>query len=120
MSRMIIKAVVDVGYASIGGNEGIGLLISVTDADGRPYTGLQQQNFQVQLMFDWFEGMPTNVFIFDEENKQAFMQEHVPGIYGIVFNNANNVWSPTLYSVIIKVKEDQNHGQTIVQFRVPQ
>jgi hypothetical protein len=124
MARMIIEGIVDTGFARLGTNSGIGLLLSITDADGSPYTGLQLQNFQTQLMFDVFDAMDAQVFQFFEENKNAFFREHIPGIYLLSINNVANVWSPTTYTLILKVQEQpvgapRNHGQTLFQFRVP-
>jgi hypothetical protein len=124
MSRMILECVVDLGLTRVDTNSGIGLLISVTDADGNPYTGLQAQNFQIQLMFDSFDAIESQVFQFFEENKLPEFREHVPGIYLLSVNNVANVWSVTTYTAIVKVQErplgaPRNHGQTMVQFRVP-
>lgn len=122
MARMILEAVPDVHVAQVDGKGGVGLLISVTHANGSPYTGLKQANFQVQLMWSWFEGEPSNVIIFQEENKffspTYEAAEHVPGIYGIVIW-PSGLWEGRVYSVIIKAGDRPNQGQTIVQFQIP-
>lgn len=133
MARMILEAVADASLVhpaqTIGGTGGVGLLISVTDADGKPFTGLLQRNFKVQLMFNWFEGEATSTGSFLEEATQSFTGEHIPGIYSFVIFLANNgLWSARTFSVIIQAtdgqtrgiqaRDGQNHGQTIIQFRI--
>jgi hypothetical protein len=124
MARIIIEGNIDTGFARVGTNSGIGLMLSVTDANGNPYTGLQLPNFQIQLMFDVFDAIDAQVFQFFEENKIPAFREHIPGIYLLSINNVANLWSPTAYTLIVKVQErpvdaPRNHGQTLFQFRVP-
>jgi hypothetical protein len=126
VSRMIVEAVVGVGSVRAGNSSPVPFLLSVTDADGKPYTGLQVQNFQVQLMADFtfaFTASGTQVVDFDEENKNPVRFEHVPGIYQMAVSNLD-IWSPITYTAIIKVQEQpvgapRNHGQTMIQFRIP-
>ena len=120
MALIIVQAVTDTRNADVNGTGGIGVLISVTDANGVPYTSLQLKNFTLQLMRDWFQGEPTTTSAnsFSEEQKAFFGGEHIKGIYGLVFHQENNVWSPNPYTLIIQVSEGQNHGQIMVQFQV--
>src|SRR5215813_720558 len=97
MAILHIQVVADLTYAQQGNNAGLPLLMSITDANGVSYTGLTQKEFEIQLLFDWFEGMPTNTYMFYEESTQSFMHEKIPGVYSAVFNNVNNVWSNTTY-----------------------
>lgn len=118
MARMILDAAITTDYAQVANSAGIGVLISVTDADGYQYTSLQSGNFEIQLMWDWFEaegGASEGLFL--ELAKQSFTGEHIPGIYGLVVWPPG-VWSPHKYNLIIRVHEDQNHGQIIRQFTI--
>jgi hypothetical protein len=124
MARMIIEGIVDTDSAAFGNNSGIILLLSVTHADGRPYTGLQSQNFDVQVMWNWLSGVDTKVFMFFEEDKNSFMKEHIPGIYALVLNNVQSTWGAIVYTAIVKVTEpiagrQRNYGQTLLRFKVP-
>ena len=125
MSRMIIEGVVNTDLALAGTNAGIRLLLSVTDADGKSYTGLQPQNFGIQLMDALSRGIDSRIFQFDEENKEGdLFREHVPGIYLLTVINTSNQWFQITYTLIVKVQEQpvgapRNHGQTLFQFSIP-
>lgn len=119
MARMILNLAVDPGFAQAGNEVGVGLLVSVTDADGRPYTGLWEKNFTIQLMWDWFKGESVREGLFMEEAKKNFTGEHVEGVYGLVIWPDHNVWSGHRYHIIVQVREDQNRGQMVSSFTIP-
>jgi hypothetical protein len=121
MALMILQAAVDTTLASVRGSNVVGVLVSVTDAGGVPYTSLQLQNFSVQVMWHWAQGLPTSTLApdFVEDQKTSFTGEHIKGIYSFAIFLSNNVWTPGQYTLILQVHEDQNHGQILVPFVVP-
>jgi hypothetical protein len=121
MARIIVSAVADRWYANAqsGHQAGVGITVSVTDENGVPYTSLEQRNFHVQLNFDPASVMEPKVWDF-VEYKKTFPQHSLGGVYMFALAGVNHWWSAfATYTCVIAVKEDKNHGHTILTFRVP-
>lgn len=96
---------------SLNGVAGIDLMVSVTDADGAPYTSLQKQNFIVH----WIDNVQV-----DEPLKSMTVVEYkagnrlpdLPGVYNIELTSKGASWLQ-IATFYIAVHEDQNHGQVL-------
>ncbi|HEX3474139.1 MAG TPA: exotoxin A binding domain-containing protein [Kofleriaceae bacterium] len=106
---------------SIDGTAGIDLIVSVTDAEGAPYTGLQKGNFHVHWILD---GGQDRAFasMTVEEFKAVHKLPELPGVYDIEIRSKDMTWTPTSSNIsffCIAVKEDKNHGQTLYTVEDP-
>ena len=119
MARIIVEALADSGYAVEGNNEAVQIVMSISDSDGRPHTGLLSENFQVLLMYDTLTGEYAEV--------PPVIAEPIPGVYQFSFDNAEGTWSATPYLLIIRVTDERpagvagsnsDNGQAMVHFQV--
>ena len=121
MPRIIVCAVANSWYANAqsGHQAGVGIIVSVTDENGVPYTSLEQRNFHVQLNFDPAGPLEAKVWDF-LEYKKTFPQHSLSGVYMFAVAGVNSWWSAfATYTCVIAVEKDHNQGQTILTFRIP-
>lgn len=113
MARMILS-ITDLPY-SVNGVAGSMLTVSVTDANGAPYTSLQRPNFEVRWIVD--AGVEVETESIDvTEYRSAQHLPNMPGVYAISVRAKTMHWarlSSNRFFFLIRVHEDQNHGQTI-------
>lgn len=96
---------------SLSGVAGIALMVSVTDADGKPYTSLQKPNFEVR----WIDNVKIDESIVSmtlTEYRSTNAFPDLPGVYCVELISENASWSQ-ITTFYIAVHEDQNHGQIL-------
>ena len=98
---------------SVDGVASVVLLVSVTDANGRPYTGLQAQNFEIRWMDFVNADKPINSIALYE-----FAQDFggFRGLYRIEVRSHDSMWRD-LQTFFISVEESaaegRNRGQVL-------
>ena len=88
------------------------IVVSVTDPNGVPITGLGQANFQI-MMIPELTPFPAKINTF-VEYKVTFPPVSLPGVYeiGVVPNDGS--WLRVPYSFAVAVTQKKNQGQTVV------
>src|SRR5690348_3335046 len=87
------------------------LLISVTDSNGTPVTGLAQNNFSVKMLYETTPiSAQFNNFIDCQTNSPS---DSLPGEYVLAVTPPNGFWDRVPYSFIIAVNRGKNRGQTV-------
>jgi hypothetical protein len=116
----MILSVTDLPYSE-NGVAGCVLTVSVTDADGAPYTSLQRQNFEVRLFVDAnLEAELARVDV--AEYSRAHNLPSVRGLYAIDVLSSSTTWSrpsSNRFFFFIAVHEDTNHGQIVYPIADP-
>jgi hypothetical protein len=120
MALLLVTADTNSSGVPSGTRDHVFLLISVTDRNGKPITGL--------TFSPW--GGPGNIQFKDEvvarggsgveinPNPHGYY-EPAPGFYQVEFIPAAAwTWIPGKWTILIHVKQGQNEGQTITSFAI--
>jgi hypothetical protein len=91
---------------------GVLLMVSVTDANGGPYTGLQKPNFHVKWIFDGITDVSVQWTVKDYRAVNNLPE--MPGVYALELMSENDSWSSSnVQTIYIALEEDSNHGQIL-------
>jgi hypothetical protein len=85
---------------SINGAAAISLIVSVTDENGKAYTGLQSANFQVRWLLDEISEQAIKPIGVEEYTASSGLPA-MPGVYAIEVLSEGTTWTPARVSVSI-------------------
>ncbi len=114
MSQLNVAAVVSPFRISLGTTPTgeANVVVSVTDTNGVPITGLVKANFQVMMTFELTPAPATiNTFV---EYKATFPPDSLPGVYQIGVLSRGGFWSRVPYAIVVAVTQKKNQGQAVV------
>jgi hypothetical protein len=115
MSQLNVTAVVSpfrITLVSLPLQGEANVVVSVTDTNGVPITGLTQANFRV-MMIPELSPFPAKINTF-VEYKVTFPPDSLPGVYeiGVIPNDGS--WLRVPYTFAVAVTQKKNQGQTVV------
>lgn len=107
MARLIVEAIAEDVQAAPGNKLSCVIIVSVTDANGEPTTGLTKTNFKVVAQIVPPAGSAVNV-------KSVFepVGEGTPGYYSIELVPLNP-WLKGVYILSVATIKGANKGQTL-------
>jgi hypothetical protein len=114
MSQLNVTAVVSPFRISLGTTPlgEANIVVSVTDTNGGPVTGLVQTNFQVMMIYE-LNPVPAHINTFIND-KVTFPPDSLPGVYELGVNTRDGFWSRVPYTFVVVVTQKRNQGQTVV------
>jgi hypothetical protein len=111
MARLIVNAIAKDVSATTRGYHSNYILVSITDEDGFPVTGLKAANFRVALMTEDFDGASVDITNVTASN--------MPGFYFInVVPVRMKTLKPGTYTFAIATKHGEDRGQTLATVAV--
>ena len=106
MSRLIVTAFSEDGIASPGNRQPNYIIVSVTDVNGMPITGLAIGNFRVDPMIVGAGGALVNI--------TSVFGGRLPGFYLVnVVPIGTQTWKPGVYIFAVAVERATDRGQTL-------
>lgn len=106
MARLIVTAFSEDSIASPGNRQPNYIIVSVTDANGAPISGLGTTNFKVDPMIVGAGGALVNI--------TSVSGGRLPGFYHInVLPIRTETWKRGVYIFAIAVEQGVNKGQTL-------
>lgn len=106
MARLIVTAASEDTIADPGNRRSNYILVSVTDADGRPVNGLQERNFKVDPMIVGPGGALVDI--------TDVRGGRLPGFYHIdVVPIRRETWKAGVYVFAVAVDNKRDQGQTL-------
>jgi len=121
LHHRLVLSVSDLPFAQ-DGNAGCLLMVSVSTADGEPYTGLDKDDFRVHWVLDAEQDVPLQSLTVDEYQGKGTLPK-LPGVYAVqVLTKGGGPWTATSSNVVtfaIYVKHDHHRGQTLYKVADP-
>jgi hypothetical protein len=106
MARLIVDAVSEDSIAAPGNRQPNYIIVSVTDVNGVPVTGLNSSNFQVQALIVGAGGALVNV--------TSVINAALPGFYLVNVVPINiETWKSGVYIFGVAVERTGDQGQTL-------
>lgn len=106
MSRLIVTALSEDTIAAPGNRQPNYLIVSVTDVDGVPVSGLGASNIKVDPMIVGPGGALVNI--------TSFAEGRLPGFYYVnVVPIMAETWKSGVYIFAVAVARGADHGQTL-------
>jgi len=106
MARLIVEAFSEDTIAAPGNREPNYIIASVTDADGKPITGLGAPDFMVDPMIVGPGGAKVDIV--------SVHPGYLPGFYNIrVVPIRTETWKAGVYIFAVAVKKGKDQGQTL-------
>lgn len=106
MARLIVNAFSEDSIAAPGNRQSNYLVLSVTNGDGTPVTGLSARNFKVDPMIVGPGGALVNI--------TGVYPGRLPGFYHInTIPIGTETWKAGVYIFAVAVEQGTNRGQTL-------
>ncbi|MFL5385606.1 MAG: hypothetical protein ACJ8GN_24060 [Longimicrobiaceae bacterium] len=111
MARLIVQAVGNETIADPGDRDAAVILLSVTDANGEPVTGLGTANVRIDAMLVAAYGAEVSIL--------RMSGSTLPGFYAIdLVPYGTYQWKAGEFDIAVAVTQGSNKGQTFATFRV--
>lgn len=106
MARLIVSAFSEDTIAAPGNREPNYVIVSITDQDGQPITGLDASNFMVDPMIVGPGGAKVEIV--------TVTKGRLPGFYNIrVVPIEQETWKTGVYILAVAVQRDKDRGQAL-------